>query len=202
MERRLIPINAWIALHRGEAGWPAKLAEQGFRIHRLEAPIQTSQGQVVVDGISVADARHAVVPTECKSGQNIENDQAQRYAAMTATDVARFVGLPFGPASAELNPMYACLEESKAGVVVDLDRLGLAFAVLSVGDGNVALDARGSTLLQTFDQAVPAGPPPRYVVLDPDSPDDEFVEYLMPELVATASRGEEYIRLETLVEWV
>jgi len=121
---------------------------------------------------------------------------------MTATDVARFVGLPFGPASAELNPMYACLEESKAGVVVDLDRLGLAFAVLSVGDGNVALDARGSTLLQTFDQAVPAGPPPRYVVLDPDSPDDEFVEYLMPELVATASRGEEYIRLETLVEWV
>jgi hypothetical protein len=38
MERRLIPINAWIALHRGEAGWPAPLRIQGFRIHRFEAP--------------------------------------------------------------------------------------------------------------------------------------------------------------------
>lgn len=199
MESRLIPINAWIALHRGESGWPAKMADQGFRVHRLEAPIRTSAGQVVVDGISVSDANNSVVPTECKSGQNVETEQARRYAAMTSTDVARLVGLPFDAVSAQIGPAYACLEESRAGIVVDLDRLGLPFAVLAVGDRRVTLEARGNSVLQPFDVAVPSGTPPRYIVLDPDSPEDEFVEYLMPELVAGASRGEEYVALEALV---
>lgn len=202
MERRLIPINAWIALHRGEGGWPAKLAEQGFRIHRFEAPVQTDAGRVVVDGVSVADDLRAVIPTECKSGQSIENDQAERYAAMTAGNVARFVGLPFDSSSAELSPMYACLEESKTGVVVDLDRLKLPFAVLSVSDERVVLDARGNGLVRSFEQPVPHGSPPRYVVLDVDSADDEFVEYLLPELIASAGRGKEYVALEDLLKAV
>ena len=100
MERRLLPINAWIALHKGEAGWPARLKEQGFAIHKFEMPMTVPSGNVVVDATSIREDPPTVVATESKSGGNISNEQAKRYAEIRPIHVARHAGLPFPHTSA------------------------------------------------------------------------------------------------------
>jgi len=199
MERRLIPINAWIALHRGEAGWPAPLRIQGFRIHRFEAPIGTAEGTVVVDAISVKDVGGVALATECKSGANVDIGQAKSYGAMTCTDVARFVGLPFNHESAILQPLYACLLESRDRVRLGLGKAGLNAPLLVIGDARVRLEAEAGDQVAAFNEVVPLGPPPRYIAVDALSDDQEFLEVLLPELIATVSRGEEFVSLNTLL---
>lgn len=201
MERRLLPINAWIALHRGEAGWPPRLREQGFAIHKFEVPITVESGNVVVDATSVRTDPPAVIVAEAKGGGSIQNDQALRYAEIKPRDVARVVGLPFDHSTAASEVLYACTTEGRDGVHIDLNRLELAFPMLIVGDSRVRLEPEGATVLRGFDDAVP-GPPPRYVALDQDSSDDDFVDHLLPALIAAASRGEEFIAVERLLSSV
>ena len=209
IESRLVPVNAWIALHRGEGGWPRPLADQGFRIHRLEAPVGVSAAAtasgaptVVVDVISVREQPPTALLAECKAGRSIDNEQAQRYGVATARDVYRHVGLPFPPDDATAQPVYTCLSSGRAGVRYDLERLGLTFPLLAVGSGSARLEADAAAAVTGFAVAVPAGPPPRYVVVDAESPNDELLEYLVPALIAAASRGEEYVTIASLLREV
>lgn len=201
MERRLLPVNAWIALHKGGAGWPLRFKEQGFAIHKFEVPITVASGNLVVDGTSVRMDPPAVLALEAKSGASVQNDQAKRYAEIRPIHVARHAGLPMNPASAIQEVVYACTLEGRDGVRVDLARLELRFPLLVVGDSQVRLEAESSTVLNGFDDKVP-GPPPRYIALDHDSPAEEFVEHLIPALMAAASRGEDFVSVESLLRGV
>jgi hypothetical protein len=198
VERRLLPINAWIALHKGEAGWPPRLREQGFAIHKFEVPITVDSGTVVVDATSVRTEPPAVVTAEAKGGGSIKNEQARRYAEIRPIHVRRHAGLPFDHAGAAYEVLYACTVEGRDGVRTDLDRLGLGFPLLVVGDTKVSLEPESSTVLAGFEEDVP-GPPPRYITLDQHSSEDEFKEHLLPALIAAASRGEEFVAVETLL---
>ncbi len=199
MEPRLIPLNAWIALLTGEGGWPAPLRDQGFRIQRFEIPISTSRTSVVVDGLGLNADRQILLPTECKSGNNVEADQAQRYEVMTADNVARNVTLPFPPTGAIVQPLYACLEESQERVVTGLRAIGFQAPLLVIGSSSVKLETRGSSVLTPFEVNVPAGPPPRLIPVDADSPDEELREVLLPAIVAAAARGETVITFDSLL---
>jgi hypothetical protein len=155
---------------------------------------------VVVDGISVRDVEPRVaMATECKSGANVDVDQAKSYGAMTCTDVARFVGLPFDHNSATLQPLYACLTESRDRVRLGLDKAGLDAPLLVIGDAHVRLEAAAGHQIAAFNEVIPVGQPPRYVVVDALSDDQEFLEVLLPELMATVSRGDEFVSLDTLL---
>lgn len=201
MERRLLPINAWIALHRGELGWPARMREQGFEIHRFEVPVTVGLGTVTIDATSVRRDRPTVISVEGKSGVSIKNDQAQKYAEVQPLHVQRVAGLPFAHQDADHEVVYAVTLEGRDGVRVDLDRLGLNFPLVVVGDSQVRLEPEGSTALTAFDDTVP-GPPARYLPIDDQSSEDELVEYLLPGLVAAASRGEDFVSVETLLRGV
>jgi hypothetical protein len=201
MDRRLLPINAWIALHRGEAGWPPRLKEQGFAIHKFEVPITVDSGTVVVDASSVRLNPPAVVVAEAKSGGSIKNDQAMRYAEIEPVHVARVVGLPFDHSIASKEVVYACTIEGCDGIRIDLERLELTYPMLVVGDSRVRLEPNASTVLLGFDDAV-SGPPPRYIALDQDSSEDDFLDHLLPALMAAASRGEELVAVESLLSSV
>ena len=83
----------------------------------------------------------------------------------------------------------------------DLDRLGLRFPLLIVGDSRVQLEPEASTVLMGFEDNVP-GPPAGYIVLDQESSENELVERLLPGLVAAASRGEDFVALDTLLRGV
>lgn len=201
MERRLLPINAWIALHRGELGWPARLREQGFEIHRFEVPVTVAKGTVTIDATSIRRDPPTLLSAEGKSGVSIKNDQAQKYAEVRPLHVQRVAGLPFDHEGAEHEVVYAVTLEGRDGVRVDLDRLGLKFPLLVVGDSRVRLEPEDSAAVAAFDDAVP-GPPARYIPIDDQSSEDELVEYLLPGLIAAASRGEDFVSIEALLRQV
>lgn len=201
MERRLLPVNAWIALHRGELGWPARLREQGFEIHRFEVPVTVDLGTVAIDATSTRREPPTVISVEGKSGASISNEQAQKYAQVRPEHIGRVVGLPFGHQDAGHDVVYAVTLEGRDGVRVDLDRLGLGFPLLVVGDSQVRLEPVKSTVVSGFDDRVP-GPPATYIPIDDHSSEDELVEHLLPGLIAAASRGEDFISVETLLRGI
>lgn len=203
MEDRLIPLNAWIALLTGAGGWPTPFAGHGLVLHRLETKISTSLTNVVVDGLAVSSTRKLIVPTEAKSGPNIKEGQARRYAAMTVADVTRLHTLSFArDPDAAIAPMYACLERHVDGIRAGLVSLELDWPILTVADGRVQLEVPDGSLLTGFDLRVPKGPPPRVIPVDADSPAEEYSELLLSGLVAAAARQIALVAIETLLHEV
>jgi len=199
LEERLIPLNAWLALMRGDAGWPAPFREMGFRIYRLEAPVSTTESLVVVDALAIAEVQRVVLAVEAKSGANVDAAQARRYEAMAASDVERQHTLPFPARVASLEPLYACIEESVDRIRMGLASAGVTVSLLVVGDARSRLEPRQGSSLKPFDVSTPPGPPPAIVRLDAESPDDELREVLLPEVMAAASRGEEVVAVGDLL---
>jgi hypothetical protein len=200
MERRLLPINAWIALHQGGAGWPHPLSEQGFALHRFEVAVTVSSGNLVIDATSVRTRPPTVAAFESKSS-SIKRDQARKYAEVTPAHVKRHAGLGVDHATAGMVVVYGCPTEGRETVKAELDGMGLAFSLLVVGDSSVRLEAEVGGELTSFNETVP-GPPPRYVALDADSSEADFQEHLIPALVAEASRGAPFVNLDTLLRSV
>ncbi|HXF73688.1 MAG TPA: hypothetical protein VNO79_13900 [Actinomycetota bacterium] len=199
MEERLIPLNAWLALSRGDAGWPAPFRDRGFRIYRLEAPVSTAEGPAVVDGLAIAEAQRVVLAVEAKGGANVDTEQALKYGAMTASDVERQHTLPFAGTAASLEPLYVCVEQSVDRIRMGLASAGVTASLLVVGDGRSRLEPRDGSSLQQFEVSTPSGPPPAIVRLDAESPDEEFREVLLPEVIAAAARGVEVVAVSDLL---
>lgn len=57
MDQRLVPLNGLLALLNARATWPNDLHRQGLRLHLLEAPIITSQENVVADAAQTFRSR-------------------------------------------------------------------------------------------------------------------------------------------------
>ena len=199
MEDRLIPLNAWIALLTGVGEWPTPLRDGGLSILRLESKISTSLTNVVVDGLAIGTAIPLIVPTEAKSGANIEEQQARKYHAMTAADVARLHTLPFDRRAATVMPMYACLEQHTDRIRQGLRSIALDCPILVVTDGRVRLDVVSGSPLAAFDVQVPAGPPPRMIPVDAQSPADEYKDLLLAGIVSAAARGIELVAVDSLL---
>jgi hypothetical protein len=171
----------------------------GYRIHRLEAPVHTSASLVVVDGLAVAEATATVLATEAKSGNNIDEEQARKYAAMTALNVERQHGLPFRGKDASVEPLYACLDGSKDRIRTGLTSAAVKVSLLVVGDQRTRLEPCAGSSLEAFDVETPPGPPPAIVRLDAESPEQEFREVLLPEVMAAAARGADVVGVGDLL---
>lgn len=204
VEPRLIPINAWLALLTGNGGWPQPLRDAGFQIHRLEAPVATTLSTVVVDGLAINEVERVVQACEGKSGANVETDQARKYQALSAPEIARQVTLP--PALSNEAPrtsvevLYGCIEGNEARIERGLNEVGGRFATLVVGDGRVRLRAPTDMVTPSFDIEVPHGPPPRLIPVDAESPAEAFRELLLPAVVAAAARKEEVVSVDALLD--
>ena len=199
METRLIPFNAWIALMTGEGGWPAPLKRAGFRLLGLEWPVTTTEGLVVVDGLGLDEARAVVLASESKSGQNVDPDQARRYGAMTATEVAR--QLTPAAAATTVQPVFVCIGGAEDRIRLGLEAAGLDAPIIVVGDRRAHVDhAGGGGAVGLWDVSLPAGPPPRLVPVDADSPEGEYQELLLAAVVAAARRNLGVVAIVSLLD--
>lgn len=185
MEPRLLPVNASLALVLGGGNWPTPLADAGYRLFVIEYAI----GEVVADLVLTA-ADHLVL-VECKSGANVDREQAQAYGRISFTDVRR--ALTLDPGTVEHCVLFVCLEEHEARI-----RLGLppGMALLVVGEKRVRLHPEG-TKLPPIDVAVP-GPPPPIVIVDHDSPASAYDALVTAQLVAAAARQEVLIDVTSI----
>lgn len=193
MEARLRPVNALLALiMRGDLT-PPVLADAGFRIAGLEIPVGLPGARVVVDVLLVHDATSHLLACEAKSGANVEDAQARRYAALDAQQVvqAGAVNLPSRIAPT-VEAVFVCLADHTVRIRTGLDRAEVQAAVLAVGPGRVSLDnpdAAGEVLAAAL--VVPAKLPagvPRLIAFDQDSPVGVVRPAVRAVLVAHLSR--------------
>jgi hypothetical protein len=119
LERRLVPINAFIGLCDPSPPWPSTLADAGFRLTALEVPVVTEAGTVTLDGVAHSRATDELLVVECKSGANIEEDQARRLATVQAASVVRSAAISLAtPAAPQVEVIYLCLEEDTERIVM------------------------------------------------------------------------------------
>jgi hypothetical protein len=175
LERRLVPINAFIGLCDPSPPWPSTLADAGFRLAALEVPVVTEAGTVTLDGVAHSRATDELLVVECKSGANIEEDQARRLATVQAASVVRSAAISLGtPAAPQVEVIYLCLEEDTERIVLGLEKVQWQRAVLALSTTHLRM-VRGPLTLPSlrdrFRDPIPLrGPPPGFITVDPESP--------------------------------
>ncbi len=206
MENRLVPINGLIALLSGEGGWPAALAEQGFRRHVLEAPIPTNRGAIRADAVIYRVDPVLILAVETKSGRNLEEEQARRYNVIDGLALRRGGALPAAVARGdrvEVRPLFVALEEHRGDVTRQLASLGIHAPLLTVSGERAQLTDTGRAPgLEEFDVRHGAGVPPARIPVDHQSPVEELRELLAPQLVAAQARRQEFVTVSSLCEQI
>jgi hypothetical protein len=200
LEPRLVPLNAVIALIRGHGGWPNAFEGDGLDVRWLEVPVTTSEGVVTVDVLAYSTKHDLLVPIEVKSGANADEEQARKYANMTAEDVLRLAtvtGTRAGKTAIE--PMYVALKENEARIALGLEKAGLSCPVLVIDTGGAELKCEPDHQLSPFVVALPS-PPPAVVPIDAESPPERYLELAIAHIVARAASGERSISLDSVLE--
>lgn len=190
MEERLRPVNALLGLlTRGDEN-PAALADAGFRLVGLEVPVAGPQGTVTVDAVLLHDESLHLLLCEVKSGANVDQGQAQRYAALDAGAVvqAGHVTLP-RRGTLTVATAYVCLAQHADRIRLGMDTAGVRYPLLAVHEAMITLLDEGAASSQ-LRVAFGSGPirlirpPPRLVAFDHDSPVDVIQPFVKAELVA------------------
>ena len=204
MEARLRPINAVLGLVQAPHDInPAALLEAGFTLEGLEIPVVTDLGNVVIDVLLFHAPAGLLVLVESKSGANIEDEQAKRYAAATPRAVVRAsqVTLPFRVQPSKI-VVYASLAEHHDRIRLGLTQARVDFPILSLSSSEITLSGPSEIpppLAEAFAAPVRlSGPPPSFIKFDPDSPAEVIVSIVRAQLVAALAHG----RLQVGVPWL
>lgn len=204
MDPRLVPLNGLIALLRGDGGWPRPLGDQGFERHQLEVPVSTPEGEIRADALIYRVEPDLILLDECKSGRNIDEEQARKYLAANWEWLRRTGAVPPRLRSRPDTPvatLFVGAEEHRAALEADLRRLNVSAPLLTIGANRVRLsDASGLSGLDDFDLRHDGGLPPARVPVDHQSPDEELQEVVLPQIIAAQARGEDILGIEVVCE--
>ncbi|MFL6161794.1 MAG: hypothetical protein ACJ74U_06155 [Jatrophihabitantaceae bacterium] len=207
MEARLQPINAILGLLTPGDVNPPALFEQGFVLAGLEVPIVGSEGRVDVDIVLFHPASSHFVLLEAKSGANIEDGQAARYAGVDAAAVVQSTGISV-PRRDELSleVAYVCLAENADRIRQGLATAAMTGALIVVAQDRIEFERDGQpTELDAAWKAGPimlAAPVVRVLSFDADSPASEFDAAVRAQLVAELSHSRPEVTVRLLAERV
>lgn len=208
MEPRLLPINAVLGLLVPGDVNPAALFDAGFRLAGLEVPVVGPDGRVVADMVLFHAARSHLVLVEAKSGANVEDSQARRYAALDPIAVVQATGVTV-PQRDELavETVYACLDQHASRIRQGLDHAGVHCALIRVAERSITLD-RPTPSDSPLDAAWAsgpielAGPVVRLLPFDHDSDASAFTAVVRAQLVAELAQRRTRMTVRTLAELV
>jgi hypothetical protein len=193
----LRPLNAVLALVHPDGAWFHDLADQGFRLHSIELKVQSSAGIVVADAVLYRLDPDLVLLCEGKSGRNVEEEQAKKYAVADAAALRRGGSLPADVAQdAPVAPMFVVMNEVRSEVEAALQRWGIEAPVLSIDRGFARLDGPCPDGLEPFvrDQAPRRWPPGR-IRVDHQSPLHEVAELLAQQIGAAQAKRQPVLDL-------
>jgi hypothetical protein len=203
MDERLIPINGLIALLRGDGGWPATLGRGDFLRHQLEMPLHTPNGDIRADAVIYRMAPDLVLLCECKSGRNVDIEQAEKYLSVDVEWLERSGAIPPQLSKSEaltVRTLYVGREEHRPELEQGLQPLG-AVPLLSIGASRVQLSGAGRTPgLEDFIEPHNGGLPPARLPVDRQSEDAEILELLIPAVVAAQASLEDIVQVEALCQ--
>ncbi|MBG0813240.1 hypothetical protein [Planomonospora sp. ID82291] len=183
---------------------PAVLAEHGYRVAGLEAPVTTPAGNVVIDVILANGNTGHILAIESKCGGNIEEPQCARYAVLDAATVIRQARIDlFQRVTPSLDVVYACLGDHVGRVRLGLSTAGVTFPILAVYDQKITLetDIPSERLQRIFTTPVQlVAPPSRLIPFDMDSDVSVVEPHVLGALVAALTRSIPEITLAALTE--
>lgn len=188
-----------MALLRDEPSWASALAEQGFRLHLIEADVQSTPSVVRADTIFYRRDPDLVVLCECKSGGNVVPRQARSYVAAEFDGLRQRGTAPDLPRGTPVTAIFAGLGEARENLAESLEREQIQAPLLTIGADRVRLENAHAYGLEDFDiQDERLGLPPMRFRIDMDSPAAEIKELMVPQIVAAQSRGEEFLDLKSM----
>jgi hypothetical protein len=193
-----------IGLAHPNPPWPFPLAGHGYTVHRIEQPVGTELGRVVVDLLLAAVERSAIFAVECKDG-SVQAEQAAKYGSMTALDVIQTAGLNLPhPDRATLDVACAVRSSNADPTLTALAKAPGTIGVLSVGAkiAWVGDRARDAGLRQAFAAPLEADlrAIPRLLLADDASPAHVLASALANELQSAIERGRESMTVASLME--
>jgi hypothetical protein len=207
MEDRLVPINAILDLATPDLLNPAALAEAGWEVRAAEVPVNVPDGRVVIDLVLFHPSSGRLLVIECKSGANIEEDQAAKLIQLTpelVVDAASVTVSSEAPLSVTV--AYACLAEHETRIRLGLETAGIPVPVLAVTTDQVTLMNRAHAPVELAD-ALPE--PVRFthpiaarIPFDHDSPPEAIKPAVQAEIVAAMAQDLPSISITTLAEQV
>lgn len=186
-----------LALLHADGAWFHNLADQGFRLHLIEMPVQSSEGLVRADAVIYRPDADLIVLCECKSGRHLEEPQAHRYEAADRQALRRSASMPGVFAGhVEVATMYVVLDEARADIEAALQGWGIDAPVLSIGRGFARLDGHTPSGLEPFVENDPRKRwPPARVRIDHQSPINEIMEVLAQRIASAQARRNDIVDL-------
>lgn len=184
--------------------WPTPLADAGYALVRIEQPVTTEEGKVVVDQLFAARERNALLAVECKDG-TVQEPQARRYEAMRPLDIVRTASVSLGdPSTAALDVAYAVPGRRVDETVSALRQSAPSLGVLGIDPEITWAGPRpkDAGLRSAFGQSIPVDPRaiPRLMLADEHSPPSAFVAAVANQLHAAFEEQRESVTIATLVE--
>lgn len=206
MEPRLLPLNAMIALVTAGDLNPSPLASAGFRLAALEAPVGVDPDRVVVDAVLWHPDGTLLVAGESKSGANVEEAQARKYARLDPQGLVHASSVDLrGGARPTVAVLYAALEHNVERIRFGLTAAGVAAPVLGVTrdavllhDGHLA-PALIAEALGDQPVALSCGIP-RVIPCDHESPVGVVQPQVKAVLVAMSSRRADEVSVQAVAE--
>ena len=206
MERRLVPVNAILAMlgHPGTS-WPRPLRESGYSLAGLEVPCSSEQYRVVADVIAFNESTNQFLAMESKSGANVDDNQARRYLRVDGDDLIRKTSVTVRTAApSRVHIIYACLMENLDRIRMGLDSIGTSFTVFGIGTDAVVARHGASVDSDLVDQLPRifsiSSPPPAVIKVDPESSNEAFDRLVIPRLISALSYSEQSMRISTLAD--
>jgi hypothetical protein len=181
------------------------LARAGFRLAGLEVPAVGDSGKVVIDALLFHEETNHLVQCESKSGANVEERQAQAYAAMSARAVVQAAALTLKHrVTPTLETLYVCSAGHTERIMFGLKAAGVSCPVLAADGRRIDLHGQDHASHRLRDAlaggvSLPA-PPPVLVPFDQDSPVEEVEGRVLAALVAVLANQVAQVSLTGLTE--
>lgn len=198
MEKRLRPINGLLGLCQPGELNPSPLADAGFRLVALEVPVGVDQNRVVIDVVLLHEATSLLLACECKSGANVDETQARKYASLDANALAQAASVDLRPTRPTAATLYVCLAENVARIHQGLTASGVTVPVLAVGSDRVNLVDPASGPTQLADAFADGRTPllysiARVIPCDDSSPRDIVMPQVKAVLVSHLSHRSDQV---------
>jgi hypothetical protein len=180
------------------------LREQGFQRHQLEVPVSTSRGDIRADAVIYRRDPDLIVLCECKSGRNLEAEQARRYALADFLSLQRTGAIPpelRGVGQVPVLALFVGRHAHRSELEAGLGRLNVEAPLLTLDAERVVLSGAGAVVgLDDCDERHGGGLPPARIPVDHQSPRQDLLEMLIPRVVAAQARDEDIVSVESLAE--
>jgi len=199
-------INAIIAMCRIDNKWPHHFHDMGYGVKWIEYPFTCHTGETVVpDLVIISDIQNNCILFESKSGNNIENDQAERYMKVQPDDVVTKLHVDTkGGEKPSIDITYLCFSESTLNILQQLNNLNAKFPVLEMSTDSIRLVNNSFTVDKlnedlsegiTIDRnKIPMG----YFPFDEESSNSEIAPYVVRTLVAFSRQNKPHFTNEEM----